>query len=197
MNLSLQAVENTKYCRFITDEDRKYRLMNFFKNQHNVDVYTVLSMYLALEQQPLANEIIIKPIKKMPYFMRMILEKYVSVGIKRHTSGLTLAYFYKEENNEKVMLLALPFVAAACSAPEQQSTVPMDMQAVAEYQQRVASGNTVSEKQKQRVAQQIEPDEPLNQSDKRPKVVRQVVREPVIYPSIGIGYGYHRHRHHW
>ncbi|WGE69673.1 hypothetical protein NYR78_01685 [Actinobacillus equuli subsp. haemolyticus] len=98
---------------------------------------------------------------------------------------------------KKVMLLALPFVAAACSAPEQQSTVPMDMQAVAEYQQRVASGNTVSEKQKQRVAQQIESDEPLNQSDKRPKVVRQVVREPVIYPSIGIGYGYHRHRHHW
>ncbi|WGE42588.1 hypothetical protein NYR75_01625 [Actinobacillus equuli subsp. haemolyticus] len=98
---------------------------------------------------------------------------------------------------KKVMLLALPFVAAACSAPEQQSTVPMDMQAVAEYQQRVASGNTVSEKQKQRVAQQIELDEPLNQSDKRPKVVRQVVREPVIYPSIGIGYGYHRHRHHW
>ncbi|EFX91421.1 Uncharacterised protein [Actinobacillus ureae] len=98
---------------------------------------------------------------------------------------------------KKVMLLALPFVVAACSAPEQQSTVPMDMQAVAEYQQRVASGNTVSEKQKRRVAQQIEPDEPLNQSDKRPKVVRQVVRDPVIYPSIGIGYGYHRHRHHW
>ncbi|WGE51169.1 hypothetical protein NYR68_01915 [Actinobacillus equuli subsp. haemolyticus] len=98
---------------------------------------------------------------------------------------------------KKVMLLALSFATAACSAPEQQSTVPMDMQAVAEYQQRVASGNTVSEKQKQRVAQQVEPDEPLNQSDKRPKVVRQVVREPVIYPSIGIGYGYHRHHHHW
>lgn len=98
---------------------------------------------------------------------------------------------------KKVMLLTLFFVAAACSAPEQQSTVPMDIKAVAEYQQRVASGNTVSEKQKQRVAQQIEPDEPLNQSDKHPKVVRQVVREPVIYPNIGIGYGYHRHRHHW
>lgn len=96
---------------------------------------------------------------------------------------------------KKLMLLALSLVTVACSAPEQQSTVPMDMQAVAEYQQRVTSGNTVSEKQKQRVAQQIEPDEPLNQSDKRPKVVRQVVREPVIYPSIDVGYGYHRH--HW
>ncbi|WGE35026.1 hypothetical protein NYR62_05140 [Actinobacillus genomosp. 1] len=98
---------------------------------------------------------------------------------------------------KKLVLLTLPWVVVACSTPVQQSTVPMDMQAVAEYQQRVASGNTVSEQQKQRVAQQVEPDEPLNQSDKRPKVVRQVVREPVIYPSIGIGYGYHRHRHHW
>ena len=97
----------------------------------------------------------------------------------------------------KLVLLALPLAITACSTPVQQSTVPMDMQAVAEYQQRVASGNTVSEKQKQRVAQQVESDEPLNQSDKRPKVVRQVVREPVVYPSIGVGYGYHRHHHHW
>ncbi|MDG4951926.1 recombinase RecA [Actinobacillus equuli subsp. equuli] len=76
VNLSLQAVE--KYQNIADSlqmKIEKYRLMNFFKNQHNVDVYTVLSMYLALEQQPLANEIIIKPIKKMPYFMRMILEK--------------------------------------------------------------------------------------------------------------------------
>lgn len=76
VNLSLQAVEkyqniaNTLQMRI-----EKYRLMDFFKNRHNVDVYTVLNMYLALNQQPLADEILIKPIKKMPYFMRMTLEK--------------------------------------------------------------------------------------------------------------------------
>ncbi|WP_150539535.1 hypothetical protein [Actinobacillus vicugnae] len=98
---------------------------------------------------------------------------------------------------KRLTFIALSLVVAACATPPQQSSVPLDMKTVAEYQQRVASGNTVSAKQKQRVAQQVEADEPLNQSDKRPKVVRQVVREPVIYPSIGIGYGYHRHRHHW
>lgn len=98
---------------------------------------------------------------------------------------------------KKLLLCALPLAITACSTPVQQSTVPIDMQAVQEYQQRVASGNTVSVQQKQRVAQQVEPDEPLNQSDRRPKV-RQV--QPVIYPSIGVGYYHgkgHFHRHHW
>nr|WP_245552770.1 recombinase RecA [Actinobacillus capsulatus] len=76
VNLSLQVVEKYQnIANSLQMKIEKYRLMNFFKNQHNVDVYTVLSMYLALEQQPLEDEIIIKPIKQMPYFMRMILEK--------------------------------------------------------------------------------------------------------------------------
>ncbi|WGE32881.1 recombinase RecA [Actinobacillus genomosp. 2] len=76
VNLSLQAVE--KYQQIATRlhlQIEKYRLMNFFKNQHYVDVYTVLSMYLALEQQPLVDEVIVRPINKMPYFMHRILEK--------------------------------------------------------------------------------------------------------------------------
>ncbi|WGE89710.1 recombinase RecA [Actinobacillus arthritidis] len=76
VNISLQAVEKYQnIANALQMKTEKYRLMNFFKNQHNVDVYTVLNMYLALEQQPLADEILIKPIKKMPYFMRIILEK--------------------------------------------------------------------------------------------------------------------------
>ncbi|WGE32986.1 recombinase RecA [Actinobacillus genomosp. 1] len=85
VNLSLPAVE--KYQNIANSLQmtiEKYRLMNFFKNQHRVDVYTVLSMYLALEQQPLDDEIIIKPIKKMPYFMRMILEKMCKSRDKKH-----------------------------------------------------------------------------------------------------------------
>jgi len=76
VNIRLQAVE--KYQQIATRlhlQIEKYRLMNFFRNQHNVDVYTVLNMYLALEQQPLTGEIIIKPIKKIPDFMRIMLEK--------------------------------------------------------------------------------------------------------------------------
>lgn len=112
-------------------------------------------------------------------------------------SGLIFTILQKGKIMKNVILLMLPFAVAACSAPEQQSRIPLDMKTVEAYQQRVTSGNTVSEKQKQRVAQHLEVDEPLNQSDKRPKVIRQVVREPIIYPSIGIDYGYHRHRHHW
>ncbi|WGE32342.1 hypothetical protein NYR60_01620 [Actinobacillus genomosp. 2] len=95
---------------------------------------------------------------------------------------------------KKLVLLILPLLVTACSTPVQQSTVPMDMQAVAEYQQRVASGNTVSEKQKQRVAQQIEPDEPLNQSDKRRSNTKVIHHYPRVYPSVGYHWG-HRHRH--
>ncbi|SUT86618.1 Uncharacterised protein [Actinobacillus ureae] len=76
VNLSLQAVEKYQnIANSLQMKIEKYRLVNFFKNQHHVDISTALSMYLALEQQPLDNEIIIKPIKKMPYLMRIILEK--------------------------------------------------------------------------------------------------------------------------
>nr|WP_238524174.1 hypothetical protein [Actinobacillus pleuropneumoniae] len=76
VNIALQAVEKYQnIANSLRMKIEKYRLMNFFKNQHDVDVYTVLNMYLMLEQQPLADEIIIQPIKQMPYFMRIILEK--------------------------------------------------------------------------------------------------------------------------
>lgn len=91
---------------------------------------------------------------------------------------------------KKLILIALPTLLAACSTPVQQSSVPMDMQAVADYQHRVATKQTVNPNEKPN-------DEPLNQSDKRAKsTVTQSVR-PVIYPSIGVGYhhGFGRYRH--
>lgn len=50
-----------------------------------------------------------------------------------------LAFFANEENMKKLILIALPTLLAACSTPVQQSSVPMDMQAVADYQHRVAT----------------------------------------------------------
>lgn len=82
----------------------------------------------------------------------------------------------------KMILCAVSVLLAACSNPVQQSSVPPDMAAVKEYQQRVASGknNTQTEHWE------------LNQSDKRPKVV-VIERRPRMYPSAHYGYGWGRH----
>lgn len=85
---------------------------------------------------------------------------------------------------KKYLLTLIPFVLAACSTPQQQSTVPMDMQTVQDYQQRVASGNTADKYTKPNEAT-------LNQSDRETKVI---VR-PVVRPSVGIGYGWGRYHH--
>lgn len=79
---------------------------------------------------------------------------------------------------KKMILCAMGVLLAACSNPVQQSSVPMDMAAVQEYQQRVASGKTNTQ------AEHWE----LDQSDKRPKVV-VVERRPRMYPSVHYGYG--------
>lgn len=90
---------------------------------------------------------------------------------------------------KKLMLCAIPLMLAGCATPDQQSSVPMDMKSVQEYQQRVASGKTVT-------AENPAVREELNQSDKRPKV--QVIRRayPAVYPTFGVGYGWGRGRYH-
>ena len=50
---------------------------------------------------------------------------------------------------KSLILVTLTLTLAACSAPVQQSSVPMDMKTVEEYRQRVATGNTVSATQSQ------------------------------------------------
>lgn len=90
---------------------------------------------------------------------------------------------------KKIILVTLSVALAACSAPVQQSTVPMDMQAVHDYQQRVITKQTVDKNAKPN-------NEALNQSDRRSKSNGSFVR-PVIYPSVGVGY-HHGWRHrHW
>lgn len=86
---------------------------------------------------------------------------------------------------KKWILPALPVLLAACSTPVQQSSVPMDMKTVEEYQQRVASGQTVEAKQTDKWE--------LDKSDKQEKVVVIERRAPRVYPSLHYGYGWGRH----
>lgn len=79
------------------------------------------------------------------------------------------------------ILVSFPLFLTACSHQiTQQSSVPLDMQTVQDYQQRVSSGKTVDANAKT-------VDETLNQSDKRPKVVVRQAYPPMIH----FGYGYH------
>ncbi|AUI65255.1 MULTISPECIES: hypothetical protein [Glaesserella] len=91
---------------------------------------------------------------------------------------------------KKLILCMMPLVITACSTPTQQSTVPMDMKAVQEYQQRVATGKTVT-------ANSSESEEwELNQSDREPKVkVYRSYPYPRVYPTIGYHHGWGRGHH--
>ncbi len=92
----------------------------------------------------------------------------------------------------KLLVLGMAAVAlGACSTPPQQSTVPMDMQAVYEYQSRIATTKTG-----RKTAQPN--DEPMNQSDRYGKE-RYTRSFPAIHPHIGVGYhhGWGRYHHHW
>lgn len=80
------------------------------------------------------------------------------------------------------------FIIVGCSLPKQESTVPMDMKTVQEYQQRVASGNTVSD--------QNYDESDLNHSDKVVKI-NVYNNYPRVYPSIGYHHGWGRSGMYW
>lgn len=82
---------------------------------------------------------------------------------------------------KKIIFCLIPLLGA-CSQTVPQSTVPLDMKTVEEYRQRVASGNTVTDKD--------EPEEALNQSDKAQKqrAIQVPIHRPRLSPSFGIGY---------
>lgn len=83
---------------------------------------------------------------------------------------------------KKWLLLGRTALLVACSTPMQQSSVPLDTKAVADYQQRIhnaEAGKATADKVWE-----------LNQSDKRPKVVKVVVRPyPYASPSVYYGWG--------
>lgn len=86
---------------------------------------------------------------------------------------------------KKRILIILPMVLTACSTPVQQSSVPMDMKTVEQYQQSVSIGKVVK-------ANQDDTWE-LDQSDKRKKVIIVEPRASRVYPSVHYGYGWGRH----
>ncbi|QIW16597.1 hypothetical protein A4G20_09765 [Pasteurellaceae bacterium RH1A] len=86
-----------------------------------------------------------------------------------------------------LLILAPALLLTACATPTQTSSVPMDMKAVEDYNRRVATGNTVTE----RPAYKQENWE-LNQSDRQPKQQARPVYHPRIYPSIGVHRGWGR-----
>lgn len=88
---------------------------------------------------------------------------------------------------KKLMLAIFPILLTACTTPHQHSTVPLDMQAVYDYQKQIT--NAQSNTQAKSPNNYWE----LNQSDKRhTKVV--VVREPHhIRPTFHHRMYYHQH----
>lgn len=105
--------------------------------------------------------------------------------LKAKQAVLKVTFFTKKEYMKKGLLMILPVVLTACSSPVQQSSVPMDMKTVEEYQKRVASGQTVAAKQTDKWE--------LDKSDKQEKVVVIERRAPRAYPSLHYGYGWGRH----
>lgn len=87
----------------------------------------------------------------------------------------------KEIKMKKLIWVTLSALLTACSTPIQQSTLPLDMKTVQEYQQRVASGKTATSTELWE----------LNQSDKRAKVV--VVERAHRYPSQFRAHSYPMH----
>ena len=84
---------------------------------------------------------------------------------------------------KKIMLFGAILALSACSLPQQQSTVSMDMQAVQAYQQRI-NKNTVD---KNYPVQK----ESLNQSDTRKREVNYYPAVPAIYPAVHYGHWYY------
>lgn len=92
---------------------------------------------------------------------------------------------------KKYFLFSLILGLNACSTPTQQSSVPMDMQTVAEYQHRISTKQTVDSNNPPN-------DEPLNQSDRRAKSTQSTILRPirpVIYPTIGYHHGWRHYRY--
>ena len=76
---------------------------------------------------------------------------------------------------KKLISIAALSVLTACTAPQQASTIGngaamYDMNAVQDYNSRVTSGNTVTAREKAKVAQRDSVPNEVNASDHRPKM---------------------------
>ena len=97
---------------------------------------------------------------------------------------------------KKLVSIAALAVLTACTAPQQASTIGngaamYDMNAVQDYNARVTSGNTVTAREKAKVAQRDSVPNEMNASDRRSKHTGYSRIPVAIMPSVGVGYCRH------
>lgn len=93
-------------------------------------------------------------------------------------------------NMRRLFVILISSLIAACYSIPQQSSVPTDMKAVRDYQQRVISKHTANSADQD--------NESLNQSDKRPKVKHYtLIVHPIVRPRIGLDYHHSIHNFNW
>ena len=118
------------------------------------------------------------------------------LGLKKAEKHLIKWFVIKGSVMKKLISIAALSVLTACTAPQEASTIgngaaAYDMNTVQDYNARVTSGNTVSAREKAKVAQRDSIPNEMNASDHRYKQ-RGYSRVPVaIMPSVGVGYCRH------
>ena len=124
------------------------------------------------------------------------LEKKQMRGLKKAEKHLIKWFVIKGSVMKKLISIAALSVLTACTAPQQASTIGngaamYDMNAVQDYNARVTSGNTVTAREKAKVAQRDSVPNEMNASDHRSKHTGYSRIPVAIMPSVGVGYCHH------
>lgn len=99
---------------------------------------------------------------------------------------------------KKFIFPLFSLLLVGCNAPQTPSSIGKsmyDMNAVKEYEAKIASGNTATEKQKNFIKEQAEPQLTINGSDRK-SITKSAPVNVSILPAVGIGY-YHDFGHRY
>ena len=119
-----------------------------------------------------------------------MLEEKRTNGSKKAEKHLIKWFVTKGKIYEKLISIAALAVLTACTAPQEASSigngaVAYDMNTVQDYNSRVTSGNTVTAREKARVAQRDSVPNEVNASDHRPKSTGYSRYPVAIMPAFG------------
>lgn len=111
-------------------------------------------------------------------------------GLKKAEKHLIKWFVIKGSVMKKLISIAALSVLTACTAPQEASTIgngaaAYDMNTVQDYNARVTSGNTVSAREKAKVAQRDSVPNEMNASDHRSKHTGYSRIPVAIMPSVG------------
>ena len=125
-----------------------------------------------------------------------MLEEKRTNGSKKAEKHLIKWFVIKGSVMKKLISIAALSVLTACTAPQEASTIgngaaAYDMNTVQDYNARVTSGNTVSAREKAKVAQRDSVPNEMNASDHRSKHTGYSRIPVAIMPSVGVGYCRH------